>query len=578
MLDTINMGAPRVSKTEYRARYKALVKRLIVLQQRAKEEGIGMVVLFEGWKGAGKGSRISDLVYNLDARDTTVHVTEDLSPADTQALKNDDFHALGYYPPMSRFWEALGNRNGMTFYDRGWYSLLAQYLIDHVAEYHPEKLKKKKGCKYVSRTIERSVEAIHAWETQLAADGYLVVKFFLHIDEETQRKRLTKLHDDPATRWRVPEDPSDELALYKATYRVYDELLKRTDFAECPWILLDALDRRRVNLAVVQVLVEKLEEALEAKPDADAEAAKAAASANSASQGSEKEYRDERVRSAEENAQIKAAAEAQAAEQAAQAPKESRFYILPDHSRLRDVDHSLTLSREDYKVQLKAEQARLFRLEQEMYIKRMPLIVMYEGWDAAGKGGSIKRVAQALDARSYTIFPSPAPTKQDLAHPHLWRYWTRLPRAGHVGIYDRSWYGRVLVERIEGFASTEQWARAYDEINEFEYDLVGWGALLIKFWVDISPENQLARFIAREENPDKSWKLTSEDWRNRDKYPQYRQAVEDMFRLTSTDFAPWIILESDDKLYARIKALRIINEKLEECLHGSLSKHVVAKK
>ncbi len=578
MLESINMGAPRVSKTEYRERYKTLVKRLIVLQQRAKEEGIGMVVLFEGWKGAGKGSRISDLVYNLDARDTTVHVTEDLSQADNDALKDDDFWALGYYPPMSRFWKALGNRSGMTFFDRGWYSLLSQYLVNHVVEHHSKKTHKKTGCTYVERTIERSVESIRAWETQLSADGYLVVKFFLHIDEETQRKRLTKLHKDPSTRWRVPHDPTEELDLYKATYDIYDQLLEKTDFVECPWILLDALDRRRVNLSVVQVLVDKLEAALEKTPDADTLAAKAAASANSSSQGEEKEYRDERSRSSEENASILAAAQAQAKKQGSLAPKESRFHILADYPRLKDVDHTLSLAREDYKTQLKAEQARLFRLEQEMYIKRVPLIVMYEGWDAAGKGGSIKRVAQALDARSYTIFPSPAPTKQDLAHPHLWRYWTRLPKAGHVGIYDRSWYGRVLVERIEGFASTEQWSRAYDEINEFEYDLVTWGALLIKFWVDISPENQLARFVAREENPDKSWKLTSEDWRNRDKYPQYRQAVEDMFRLTSTDFAPWIILESDDKLYARIKALKVINEKLEQCLHADQLNHKGTKK
>ena len=187
---------------------------------------------------------------------------------------------------------------------------------------------------------------------------------------------------------------------------------------------------------------------------------------------------------------------------------------------------------------------------------------------AAGKGGAIKRVAQALDARAYTIFPSPAPTKPELAHPFLWRYWTRLPKAGHVGIYDRSWYGRVLVERVEGFATDAQWARAYDEINEFEQELVRWGAVLLKFWVDVSQEEQLARFRARQEDPAKQWKITDEDWRNRDKYPQYKSAVEDMFRLTSTPFAPWIVLESDDKRFARVKALETINDALEARLHA----------
>ena len=224
---------------------------------------------------------------------------------------------------------------------------------------------------------------------------------------------------------------------------------------------------------------------------------------------------------------------------------------------------TVELNGETYKVELKAQQERLNRLEMEMYQTRIPLMIMYEGWDAAGKGGNIKRVAQALDARAYTIFPSPAPTKPELLHPHLWRYWTRLPKAGHVGIYDRSWYGRVLVERVEGFASVSEWTRAYDEINEFERDLVRWGAILLKFWVDVSPEEQLRRFRDREQDPAKQWKITDEDWRNRDKYPQYKAAVEDIFRLTSTPFAPWIILESDDKRYARVKALKIINDALE---------------
>ena len=201
-----------------------------------------------------------------------------------------------------------------------------------------------------------------------------------------------------------------------------------------------------------------------------------------------------------------------------------------------------------------------------MFQKRVPLILMYEGWDAAGKGGNIKRVAQALDARAYNIFPSPAPTKPELNHPFLWRYWTRLPKAGHVGMYDRSWYGRVLVERVEGFARPEEWSRAYDEINEFEHDLVDWGAILLKFWVDVSPEEQLRRFQDRETDPAKQWKITEDDWRNREKYPQYKAAINDMFRLTSTTFAPWIVLESDDKRYARIKALRIIVDALEDRL------------
>ncbi len=259
-------------------------------------------------------------------------------------------------------------------------------------------------------------------------------------------------------------------------------------------------------------------------------------------------------------------AQAKAEAQHAFAPESSRFEIVRDYPTVEAMNHSLSIDPDDYKKKLKRLQRRLFRLENLMFQARIPLIVMYEGWDAAGKGGNIKRVAQALDARAYTIIPSPAPTKPELAHPHLWRYWTRLPKAGHVGMFDRSWYGRVLVERVEEITPPERWAQGYDEINEFEHDLVDWGAILLKFWVDVSDEEQLARFQARQEDPAKQWKITPDDWRNREKYPQYKSAIDDMFRLTSTTYAPWTVLESDDKKHARIKALKIIVEALEERL------------
>jgi polyphosphate kinase 2 (PPK2 family) len=262
-----------------------------------------------------------------------------------------------------------------------------------------------------------------------------------------------------------------------------------------------------------------------------------------------------------------AAAARRAQMQHAFAPRGSRFPIVDTPPTVDGINHALTLAPDAYKRQLKELQARLFRLENMMYQARIPLVIMYEGWDAAGKGGNIKRVAQALDARAYTIFPSPAPTKPELAHPHLWRYWQHLPKAGHVALFDRSWYGRVLVERVEELTPATRWSQGYDEINEFEHDLVDWGAILLKFWVDVSPDEQLARFNARAADPAKQWKITPDDWRNRDKYPQYKAAIDDMFRLTSTRHAPWVVLESDDKLYARIKALRIICDAIESRLN-----------
>ena len=563
MLDTVRLGSQKVSKKEYKVRFKELINKLVVLQQEAKRQELGVVVLFEGWKGAGKGSRISDLLYHLDARDTSVYVTEDFEGEEAENVLNEEFGATGYFPVMQQFWKALGQRGSMTFYDRGWYSVAAQHVINMLPK--KGKLSKKERAAVEAHTA-RMLPSIEDFETQLRNDGYLVIKFFLHISEQTQRERLVGLYSDPATKWRVTQSDLEQLEHYSQSYRVYDEMLKRSNFKAAPWILLDASDHRRVNLSVAQTLVTALERELSRPKNSAALEAEAKAKENSAAAVAGSVAGDERERTDEENQLLRLQAEHEAAAMSAHAPTMTRFIPSAHIPSLDEVDHSLALTHDEYKLQLKAEQERLRRIELEMYIRRVPMMIMYEGWDAAGKGGSIKRVAQALDARSYTIFPSPAPTKPELLHPHLWRYWTRLPKAGHVGIYDRSWYGRVLVERVEGFASTDQWSRAYEEINEFERDMVDWGAILLKFWVDISPETQLQRFEARENNPAKSWKITAEDWRNRDKYPQYRAAVDDMFRLTSTHNAPWIILESDDKYYARVKALRIINEAIEKRL------------
>lgn len=563
MLDTVRLGSQKVSKKEYKVRFKELINKLVVLQQEAKRQELGVVVLFEGWKGAGKGSRISDLLYHLDARDTSVYVTEDFEGEEAENVLNEEFGATGYFPVMQQFWKALGQRGSMTFYDRGWYSVAAQHVINMLPK--KGKLSKKERAAVEAHTA-RMLPSIEDFETQLRNDGYLVIKFFLHISEQTQRERLVGLYSDPATKWRVTQSDLEQLEHYSQSYRVYDEMLKRSNFKAAPWILLDASDHRRVNLSVAQTLVTALERELSRPKNSAALEAEAKAKENSAAAVASSVAGDERERTDEENQLLRLQAEHEAVAMSAHAPTMTRFIPSAHIPSLDEVDHSLALTHDEYKLQLKAEQERLRRIELEMYIRRVPMMIMYEGWDAAGKGGSIKRVAQALDARSYTIFPSPAPTKPELLHPHLWRYWTRLPKAGHVGIYDRSWYGRVLVERVEGFASTDQWSRAYEEINEFERDMVDWGASLLKFWVDISPETQLQRFEARENNPAKSWKITAEDWRNRDKYPQYRAAVDDMFRLTSTHNAPWIILESDDKYYARVKALRIINEAIEKRL------------
>lgn len=546
MLEQVDLSI-KTPKETYKPLYDDLMRKLVVLQQRARAKDIGLVVLFEGWNGAGKGSRIGDLLHNLDARATHVHVLSNFNQDEAARFRDMGTDVTGFAPLMQEFWQALGPRGDMTIYERGWYTAAARRLL------------------YTDKEdLAKSYEtAIHSFEQQLAADGYIIVKFFVHISQKAQEKRLRRLHEDPDTSWRVSKQELEHIKDYDITYAKYDDLLRRSDYDFARWTMVNGEDKRTANLTVCNTLAKALERALDAAADPAAEAAAQKAAQNSAGM---LQTADPRERSTEESARVLEASLEAAAEQSALAPAHSRFTIAPHPPRIEEIDHTLSLTREEYVKALKKEQKRLGELELKMYRARIPLMLLYEGDDAAGKGGNIKRVAQAIDARAYTVFPSPAPTKPELMHPHLWRYWTRLPRAGHVGIYDRSWYGRVLVERVEGFASPAEWGRAYDEINEFERQLKAWGAILLKFWVAVDPDEQLRRFTERETNPDKQWKITPEDWRNRDKQPQYAAAANDMFRLTSTEYAPWIVLESTNKYYARIKALRIINETLEKRL------------
>ena len=194
------------------------------------------------------------------------------------------------------------------------------------------------------------------------------------------------------------------------------------------------------------------------------------------------------------------------------------------------------------------------------------MVIAYEGWDAAGKGGNIKRLASALDPRGYEVLPIASPTPDEITRHYLWRFWTRLPKTGHIAIFDRSWYGRVMVERLEGFCSAAEWQRAYDEINEFEKELTDAGMVVLKFWVQIDKQTQLERFRERENTPEKQWKITAEDWRNREKWDAYEEAIDEMLEKTNTRNAPWYILESVDKRYARIKAMRTVIDRLREVL------------
>ncbi len=356
------------------------------------------------------------------------------------------------------------------------------------------------------------VRQINEFERQLRNSGYLIVKIFLHIDKEEQFERLHALAEAPQTEWRVTREDLWQHKEYKRFMEAFDDFMEKTSDTAA-WHILDGSRKKTAVRDALKLLVDRIDRGL-----------------------ADGKYIGE--------------------------PYEEEF-PLKDMPKLKDVDLSPTISDDDYKKELKKLQSRLSELHNMIYRRKIPVILCYEGWDAAGKGGNIRRVAYPLDPRGFDVQPIASPLPHELNRQFLWRFWTRLPRTGHITIFDRTWYGRVMVERLEGFCSEKDWRRAYNEINEFERTLTDWGAVVLKFWIHIDKDTQLARFTDRQNTPEKQWKITDEDWRNREKWDLYEGAVDEMLSLTSTKNAPWYIIESNDKKYARIKTLKIIVKALE---------------
>ena len=382
--------------------------------------------------------------------------------------------------------------------------------------------------KYLHREItkeefKRRVRVVNEFERQLRDGGYLLLKIFVHIDKKEQYERLESLTANVETEWRVTDEDLWQHREYDRFLDSYDNFMEKTDDI-VPWHILDGSRRKMAVRDVLKLLVEGIEDVLE-----------------------EGRYVGE--------------------------PFEEEF-PLREMPALADVDLSVTISDDEYKEKLKKLQKRLSELHNIIYRLKIPVVLCYEGWDAAGKGGNIRRVAYPLDPRGFDVCPIASPEPHELNRQYLWRFWTRLPRSGHICIFDRTWYGRVMVERLEGFCSEKDWQRAYNEINEFERQLTDWGAVVIKFWIHIDQDTQLARFNDRQNTPEKQWKITDEDWRNREKWPLYEVAVNEMLQKTSTKNAPWYIIESNDKQYARIRTLEIIVKALEKACEEHFARKV----
>jgi len=355
----------------------------------------------------------------------------------------------------------------------------------------------------------------------LADEGTLILKVWMHLSKAAQKKRLTALEKNKKTRWRVTKADWEHFAMYDKFRKVSERVLRHTSTGFAPWIVVEGADENYRSLTVAGILLDALRKRQKIE-----------------------QTRGWKARSA-----------------AAPLPQ-----ALDSRDLINSLDMSLALSKKRFEKDLEKYQGRLNLLTRDPKFRERSLIVVFEGSDAAGKGGSIRRITGALDARQYQIIPVAAPTEEERAQPYLWRFWRQVPRIGRITIFDRSWYGRVLVERVEGFCQEADWMRAYAEINDFEDQLVRSGAIVVKFWLTITAEEQLKRFKEREKTRFKRFKITEEDWRNRKKWDEYEHAVCDMIDRSSTEIAPWTLVEANDKYHARIKVLKTLCDRLEDAL------------
>ena len=491
MLEKIDLSK-KVDKKTYRRVMDEAEEKLGLLQRECKDAGIPVILVFEGMGAAGKGVQINRLIQALDPRGFDVYACD--RPTEDEQMR----------PFLWRYWTKTPAKGRIAVFDRSWYRSVQ---VDRFDGLTPED---KLGDAY---------QDILSFEKQLCDDGTVIMKFFLYIDKDEQKKRFKKLEGSKETSWRVTDEDWNRNKDFGRYLKMNEEMLEKTDTDYAPWVIIEAVDKDYAALKIASTVMDRLEYELEhSRPEEERTA-----------QGQEAKIRE-------------------------------RF----KNGVLSGIDLSKSLTEEEYKTRLKKLQKRLAELHSELYRLRIPVVIGFEGWDAGGKGGAIKRLTSNLDPRGYRVNPTAAPNDIEKVHHYLWRFWNSVPKAGHIAIFDRTWYGRVMVERIEGFCSEAEWRRAYQEINEMESHMANAGAVVLKFWLHIDKDEQERRFRERQANPAKQWKITDEDWRNREKWDQYEEAVNEMLIRTSTTYAPWIVVEGNDKRYARVKVLQTVVDALEK--------------
>ena len=486
----------------------ALRADLLGAQHQLRKQGAGpVIVVLAGPETVDRGDIAKELNAWMDPRWLKTRAWGDASDEERER------------PWFWRYWRALPPRGLVALYLSGWYGPPIQELA-----------KKRCGKAAFDRRMQRAAR----FEKAMVDDGAVVVKIWLHVDRKAQRERLKAFQADPLRRWRAGKDQWRRLRRHAAVVKVWKRAVRLTETPAAPWLVIDDSDAARRMERVAATVRDAIRRARN-------RASGAPPAAPAPSDG------------------LPASTPASSGDGAASTPPLATPALAapsPDH--LSALDLTRTIPAKRALVKLGRQQGRLYEAQRLARERGISTIAVFEGWDAAGKGGAVRRCTAALDARYFQLFPIAAPTDEELAHHYLWRFWRHIGRAGHVTIFDRSWYGRVLVERVERFARPDEWQRAYDEINDFEEQLVDHGAVLVKFWLHVGKDEQLERFRRRQETPHKQWKITGDDWRNREKWDAYASAVNEMVERTSTRRAPWTLVEGNNKRYTRVKVVKTL--------------------
>ncbi len=492
MFEALEAGKS-LSGAEFDALEQPLRERLLQAQQALADADYPVIIVIAGVAGAGKGALVHRLNEWMDPRGINTNTFWESS---------DEEESRPYF---WRFWRKLPPRGQIGIFLGSWYTRPGQAAVEDTL---------------APGDFTHQCDEIKSFERMLTDDGAVIIKLWLHISEDTQRRQLEEKAPGKQQNPRVTDKPYELAGKYDRSIEIAEQIVLQTDSSHSPWHLIEAGERRYRDITAGEIILNALTQRAARPPAPPDLEATGSASAD-----------------------------------------------VAQPTVLDTVDLTLSLEKDKYKEQLSKYQSRLQDLAWEAYRAKRSVVAVFEGWDAAGKGSAIRRVTQAIDPRLYHLVQFAAPTDEERAHHYLWRFWRQLERDGRGTIFDRSWYGRVLVERVEGFARRDEWERAYGEINQFEEQLAAHGTTVVKFWIHISEDEQLARFQERESKPHKQHKITEEDWRNREKWNDYAQAVDQMIGRTSTRNAPWTLVSGNDKLYARIQILKTLCDALKSGLN-----------